>query len=106
MLMKSLEEEFKGVAISKEEYEKMKNANLAKLKEIEGKIKEAEKGKVLGAIKEGKPEGKPKKIERGIPPEEKGKEEMLLKDLEETFKKGFISKEAYEKTKKMILRKG
>lgn len=95
MLMKSMEEEFKSGTISKEEYEKMKKANLAKLDEIESKIKGKE------TVKEAKPS---EIVER--PPERVEIDEVLLKDLKETFKKGFISKEAYEKTKKMILGKG
>jgi chromosome segregation ATPase len=108
MLIKSLEEGFKSGATTKEEYENMKNVNLAKLEETENKIKEIEsgKGEVPKVIEEKKPEEKPEKIERETTPERKEKDEILLKDLEETFKKGFISKGAYEKTKKMILGKG
>lgn len=112
MLIKSLEEGFKSGATTKEEYENMKNANLAKLEEIENEMKEIKSGKgevpkvVEEKPPEKKPEERPKKTEREIPPERKEKDEMLLKDLEETFKKGFISKGAYEKTKKMILGKG
>lgn len=111
MLMKSIEEEFKGGAISKEEYEKMKKANLAKLDGIENEIggkegiKEAKPSEIAGKPPEKKPEEKPK-IEKEMTPERKGRDEMLLKDLEETYKKGFISKGAYEKTKRMILGKG
>ena len=94
MLMKSMEEEFKSGTISEEEYEKMKKANLAKLDEIESKMKGRE------TVKEAKPSETAEK-----PPEGVERDEVLLKDLEETFKKGFISKEAYEKTKKMILGK-
>jgi hypothetical protein len=110
LLMSSLEEEFKGGVTTKEEYENMKKANQAKIEEIEKRIKYLESGK--GKPTEPKievkppkeePEEKPKKVEKEISPERKEKDEMLLKDLEETFKKGFISKEAYEKTKKMIL---
>lgn len=109
LLLKTLEDEFKSRAISKEEYEKMKKANLAKLKELEDKT-----GKKLPPLppapeKEIKPL-KPAKTERKtegikVTKETKSKNEMMLKDLEDTYKKGFISKEAYEKTKKMILGK-
>jgi hypothetical protein len=116
MLMKSLEEEFKSGAIPKEEYEKMKQANLAKLKGIEDGINKVESAKAAEPVvpaeppkEEKPPEKKPKKKEKPEkkkPPEIKERDDDLLKDLEETFKKGFISKEAYEKTKKMILGKG
>lgn len=113
MLMKSMEEEFKSGTISKEEYEKMKKANLAKLDEIENKmkgketVKEAKPSEIAEKPPEKKPEEKPaEKKEDKRPPESVERDEMLLKDLEETFKKGFISKEAYERTKKMILGKG
>jgi DNA repair exonuclease SbcCD ATPase subunit len=108
MLMKTIEDEFKSRAISKEEYEKMKNANLAKLKELENKA-----GKIpspVPAPQKGIKPVKPAKTERKadeakMTKETKSKNEMMLKDLEDTYKKGFISKEAYEKTKKMILGK-
>lgn len=130
-LLKSLEEEVKSGTISKEEYEQMKKANLEKLEKLEKKTEEKpspapapepagkdpdESGKEdkESGGKEGK---KPDKEEKGKEekeedekkeksPERKENEENLLKDLEETFKKGFISKKAYEKTKKMILGKG
>lgn len=106
ILLKTLEEEFKNKSISKEEYEKMKKTNLEKLKEIENKLKggvkekETEKITVEEKSKSTKEEKKEKPTK-----EEKEKTEKLLKELEDSFKKGFISKEAYEKTKKMILNK-
>ncbi|MCK4532126.1 MAG: hypothetical protein KAT94_04600, partial [Candidatus Aenigmarchaeota archaeon] len=75
MLMKSMEEEFKSGTISEEEYEKMKKANLAKLDEIESKMKGRE------TVKEAKPSETAEK-----PPEGVERDEVLLKDLEETFK--------------------
>lgn len=116
MLMKSLEEEFKSGVISKEDYEKMKNANLEKLKNMESVKAEgapvpaapappAKEEKGEGG--KGKKEVEPAKEEKPERTKESGeREDMLLKDLEETFKKGFISKKAYEKTRKMILGKG
>jgi len=101
-LLKSIEEEFRSGVITKEEYEKAKKANLEKLKEIEKRMTGAEN---KGGAGEEKP-APVKPVPEEKTPERKEREEALLKDLEETFKKGFISKEAYEKTKKMILGKG
>ena len=107
MLLKTLEDEFRSKVISKGEYEKMKNANMAKLREIEEKAKKSPqitpvKESKQPPVQEKKPEKKPaEKPER----KEKAKNDMLLKDLEDTFRKGLISKEAYEKTRKMILGK-
>lgn len=111
MLIKTLEDEYKNKRVSKEEFEKAKKVNLEKLEEIERKIKEAEgapapdyeKPEVEG-LKE--KEAKAEEI-KPLPPRspevKKSRRNALLKDLEDTFKKGFISKEAYEKTKKIIL---
>jgi chromosome segregation ATPase len=109
MLLKTLEDEYKNKSISKEEYEKMRNANLAKIREIESKMKGGGKAAPPPRMTEEepappkKPAAKERKPE--VPKEAKSRNEMLLKDLEETYKKGFISKEAYEKTRKVILGK-
>ncbi len=115
MFIKTLEDEYKNKRMSKEEFEKAKQANLDKLNEIEIKIKEAEAAPSAPAAA---PEAKAEEPKTGTKAEEKPKieplppkspevkkkrKEALLKDLEDTFKKGFISKEAYERTKKMIL---
>ena len=115
MLMKSIEEEFKSRTISKEEYEKMRKANTAKLMELESKIRSgtaippqpriAEKPKPDKTGK-AKVEQKPKAPEPKQSKETKSRNEMLLRDLEDTYKRGLISREACEKTKKMILGKG
>jgi len=107
MLLKTLEDEFKSRIISKEEYEKMRNANLAKLKDLG--VKGDARPVPLPPVKAAKEKAAPVKAEKAKEPvltkEVKSRNEMLLKDLEDTYKKGFISKEAYEKTKKMILGK-
>jgi hypothetical protein len=113
MLVKTLEDEYKNKRISKEEFERTKKANLEKLEGIESKIKEeAERQAAAPAIPEapeGETEAKPveEKLKTVAPPKtpalKKKRSEALLKDLEDTYKKGFISKEAYERTKKMIL---
>ncbi|MCX6817447.1 MAG: hypothetical protein NTU57_01165 [Candidatus Aenigmarchaeota archaeon] len=103
MLLKTLEDELKSKSISKGEYEKMRNANLAKLKELDNKAAP----KATQTIKEPVP-AKPVKVEKKEPvftKDQKNRNDMLLKDLEETFRKGMISKEAYDKTRKMILGK-
>lgn len=103
ILLKTLEDEFKSKSISKEEYEKMRNANLAKLKEIDSKAAP----KAAPLIRE-PASAKPVKVEKKEPvftKDQKNRNDMLLKDLEDIFKKGLISKEAYDKTKKMILGK-
>jgi hypothetical protein len=110
MLLKTLYEEFRNRVISKEEYEKMKKANMAKLKEIEDKMKAPAPAAAKIAAEEPRPQPKPQKKEaKEKRPETakvtKSRTGALLRDLEESFKKGFISKEAYDKTKKMILGK-
>jgi len=109
MLLKTLEDEYKNKSISKEEYDKMRNANLAKIREIESKMKGGGKAAPPPRMieEEPTPPKKPAAKERKpeVPKEAKSRNEMLLKDLEETYKKGFISKEAYEKTRKVILGK-
>lgn len=102
MLLKTLEDEFRGRTISKGEYEKMKKANLAKLKELEERVEK--KSPPPQAPEREIKSAKPAKAEKK-PEETKSRNEMLLKDLDDTFKKGFISKEAYEKTRKMIIGK-
>jgi len=53
--------------------------------------------------KEEKPKKEPEKKEEPKKDEPKlSKKEMMLKELEESFKSGLISKEAYEKTKKLL----
>jgi len=106
MLLKTLDEEFKNRVISKEEYEKMKKANTAKLKEIEGKMK-SPPPEAAKAVFEEKPKPQKKAVREKpeVTKAEKSRTDVLLKDLEETLKRGFISKEAYDKTKKMILGK-
>ena len=98
MLIKSLEEELKSGTITKDEFERMKKANVEKLSEIEREIKKEELGQISPELTIEEGEEKEKAI--------KNKKDSLLKDLEETFKKGMISKKAYEKAKKMILEKG
>ncbi len=111
MLMKSMEDEFKSRTISKEEYEKMKKANTAKLMELESKIRSGTAAPLQPRVFE-KPKpaksapNKPKETREAKPSKEmKSKNDMMLRDLEDTYRKGFISKEAYDKTKKMILGK-
>ena len=81
----------------------MRNANLAKLKQLDSKASP----KAAPVMKEAAP-AKPAKVEKKEPvftKDQKNRNDMLLKDLEDTFRKGLISKEAYDKTKKMILGK-
>jgi len=108
MLIKTLEDEYKNKRIPKDEFEKTKKANLDRLKEIEDKIKEGGGRKKTSPPPASVPkaevtEGKTLEIPKISAKPEKTDKDMLLKDLEDTYKKGFISKEAYERTKKMIL---
>ena len=93
--------------------EAVKKANLDKIKELEKGGAEATPLPTPEPTPAPEPAPEPEKKEekkkeekkeekKEISPERKEKNELLLKDLEETFKKGFISKAAYEKTKKMI----
>jgi len=104
IFLKTLDEEFKNKSISKEEYEKLKKANIDKLKEIESKMKASSTTNILSEEKQ-TTSPQPSKEKKEVSKESKEKNEALLKDLEDSFKKGFISKEAYEKTKKMLLGK-
>jgi hypothetical protein len=108
MLLKTLEEEFKSRTISKEEYEKMKKANLTKLKAIDNAAGQPKRTPVMPEPQR-PPLPKPVKSARNEPAvtkDQKGRNDMLLKDLEETFKRGMISREAYNRTRKMISGKG
>ena len=98
-LLKSLEEEFREGKISEEDYLRMKEENLKKLRELERKTpirksarKEASSGElpkeeVLEEEKEVKREGEKQEDRR----------EMLKKKLEEMFKKGLINKSTFKK---------
>lgn len=127
-LLTILEEQFKKGEIKKEEYEKTKAINMERLEGIEKKIQEKSQGPVgvpapieetetpspqpsaEGKTKpesaEEKPAEKPKIKEKPVvekkPAKRKSRKEEMLDELEESYRKGEISKKAYEKTKKMI----
>lgn len=89
-ILATLEKQYEEGTISEEEYKKAKEKNLAKLEIIEEKIK-----RTWEEIK-----GVKKKIKEK--PKEK-KEVDLIAELEDLFKKGMISKEAYERSRKILL---
>jgi DNA repair exonuclease SbcCD ATPase subunit len=91
-LLASLEEEYTSGTISEKDYEVSKEKNLEKLKEIEEKIRKA--WEEIKGIKKVKVVEKPKEMK---------KEEALIAELDELFKRGLISKEAYERSKKILL---
>ncbi|MBN2042643.1 MAG: hypothetical protein JW754_02450 [Candidatus Aenigmarchaeota archaeon] len=85
-LLKSLEEGYAAAVIPKNEYEKTRRINLAKLAQIEKKLKSS-------------PESAP--AAPAAPSE--GKSEM--KGLDDAYRKGLITKKAYEKAKKLMSKK-
>ncbi|NIO36519.1 hypothetical protein GTO27_02325, partial [Candidatus Bathyarchaeota archaeon] len=125
-LLGILEEQFKKGEMKGEDYYKAKKINTERLESINKKIQEKSQAPVgvpapvEESVKEEKPSEAPKPVERPVekkvvekpleekkPVEEKkpakvGRKEQMLEELEESYKKGEISKEAYEKTKKMI----
>jgi len=129
-LLDILGEQFRKGKIKKEEYEKAKKVNTERLEDIKKKIQEQsqapeelegqpapepmeeepteEKPEVAETeVKEEKGAGekpveeKPEKKPVEKKPAKTSKEEMI-EDLEESYKKGEISKEAYERTKKIL----
>jgi regulator of sigma D len=93
-LLSTLEENLRNKDISKEEYDNAKSKNLQKIKKIEEKIESysvrpATDGKKTEPAVE---EGKHTKV-------------MLLAKLRESYENGEISRAAYEKSKKLLLKK-
>jgi hypothetical protein len=94
-LLSTLEENLRNKEISKEEYDSAKSKNLQRIEEIDAKIRSfsesaAKPGReVPAAGKEEKRHGKA----------------MLLAKLKESYENGEISRSAYEKSKKMLLKK-
>lgn len=113
-LLVSLDDSFKKGKIKKESYSKAKDENQKKLQEIEDKLaKELKKfyGKKLGTAqqkeeKTWKPEEKATVFEKQSEAQKPtmSKKEILLAELEDSFNKGLLSKEAYEKTKALIVK--
>jgi chromosome segregation ATPase len=147
-LVAMLDEQFKAGALPEKEYQKTRQINMDRLKDIEKKISEATLGapspqewaeKAAAPSEPAKPEqsaaGKPKtgeqtpgetggaqsralasggKKEKTEPspetpekPKPKGsgdRQENLLSELEDSLMKGLISREAYEKAKRLIPR--
>jgi DNA repair ATPase RecN len=96
-LMASMEENYKSKVISKEEYEKAKEKNMQKIKEIEQKMS-AQSGKPAGSGQSGTggaSEG-----------EDKHSRVMLLAKLRESYENGELSRTAYEKSRRLLLNKG
>jgi len=97
-LLSTLEENLKNKEISQEEYDKAKASNLKKIADIEEKIKKI----TSGAASTGKEDVEEQLLE---PATGKHKKVMLLAKLRESYEKGEISKSAYDKSKKLMLRK-
>ncbi len=90
-LLATLEREYEEGTISEKEYTEAKERNLERLRIVEEKIR-----KTWEEIKGAKKRREEKKPLRK-------KEEGLVAELEELFRKGMISREAYEKSKKILL---
>jgi hypothetical protein len=129
-LLTILEEQFKKGDIKKGEYEKTKAINMERLESIERKIQEkpqeltgvpapieeteapepqpsAEEAEGLEEKPmEEKPAGKPgvkeKKVAEKKPARRKSRKEEMLDELGDSYRRGEISKKAYERAKKMI----
>jgi DNA repair exonuclease SbcCD ATPase subunit len=96
-LLSTLEENLRNKEITQDEYNKTRSMNLERIKEIEEKI-QAYTTKHTAAEKKEEPE--PAGAEGG-----KHKKSMLLAKLRESYESGEISRAAYEKSKKLLLKK-
>ncbi len=94
-LLGTLEENRNNKEISAEEYNSAKSSNLEKIKEIDAKLKSYSK-----------PDKKSKKGAAGADDEdEKGSKAMLMAKLKESYESGELSRKAYLKSRRMLIRK-
>jgi chromosome segregation ATPase len=96
-LLATLEENLKNKEISKEEYESAKEGNVKRLQQIEEKIRSYSKS----APAKAKVAEAPAATADG----KKHERVMMLAKLRESYEKGEISKQAYDRSKKLLLKK-
>lgn len=103
-LLKSLEEEFREGKISEEDYLRMKEENLKKLRELERKTPLRIKTKKEEKAESQEPKELPKELtpKRELEKKEEGesrinRREFLKRKLEEMFKKGLISESTFKR---------
>jgi len=120
-LLESLEEQYKNRSISEEEYVKVKETNLKRIEKIEEKLRELTSGVSVPEVSETNvlkkaPSNKEisnESVEEKLGKEEKQKvvekrikapkkKEKWLSELEDLLKLGLISRDAYEKTRRML----
>lgn len=95
-LLSMLEDNLKNKQISQEDYDKAKSKNLLKLRDLEEKMKTFKPGSASKAASGGVEESETESRHAGV---------MLLAKLREAYENGEISKDAYEKGKKKLLKK-
>jgi hypothetical protein len=91
-LLKTLEEEYKSNRIGREEYEKARAANMKRLESPAGPAPQSPRPAMKKTSKS---------VEREEP--EPVQSDDIFAELEHSFRAGLISREAYEKTKKLLL---
>ncbi len=96
-ILSMLEENYKNKEIAEAEYKKAKESNMLKLAEAEKKIAAASSGK-MPANAGGKPSGGSA--------ENKHTRVMMLAKLREAYENGELSKAAYDKSRRLLLKKG
>lgn len=97
MLLSTLEENYKNKELAEGEYNKAKEGNMLKLAEIDKKIAAASSGKSPSQTA-----GEPS----GDGTEKKHRRVMLLAKLRESYENGELSKVAYDKSRRLLLKKG
>ena len=126
--LRILEEQHKNREISDDDYQRAKKTNMEKLREIENKISEKSVKSELPEnvteksephLTDKKKEKKPKELESEKSVEDKeyeedsderehesrlSKRERMLLELEESFRKGLITRKTYERTRKILMR--
>jgi len=98
-LLATLEENLRNKEVSEKEYNNAKSKNLLRLKEIEEKIRYYSTPMATPTATGGK------QPEPAGEEEEKHSKMMLLAKLRESYENGIISRAAYEKSKKLLLKK-
>ncbi len=95
-LLSTLEENFKNKEIGEGEYNKAKESNMLKLSEIEKKLAAASSAKGAAGAESS----------QGGAVDEKHTRVMMIAKLRESYENGEISKTAYDKSRRVLLRKG
>ncbi len=106
VLLDSLDAEYKEGTLLEEDYSKSRDANIARLRDIERKMSQASGARTEEPepiiVEKSSKKKTAKKAEEEIEEEKpkSKKQDSLLRELQEMYDKGLISKEAFERSKK------